>query len=81
MESRFRPLMNENKEVGCAMFRENMDLVKQFDPEVGQAIEQEYNRQIAQYIQRGRETSFDQELMEETSDRFSLMIQLTEYEN
>ena len=27
------------------MFRENMDLVKQFDPEVGQAIEQEYNRQ------------------------------------
>ena len=37
--------MNENKEVGCAMFRENMDLVKQFDPEVGQAIEQEYNRQ------------------------------------
>ena len=33
--------MNENKEVGCAMFRENMDLVKQFDPEVGQAIEQE----------------------------------------
>ena len=27
------------------MFRENMDLVKQFDPEVGQAIEQEYSRQ------------------------------------
>ena len=27
------------------MYRENMDLVKQFDPEVGAAIEQEYNRQ------------------------------------
>ena len=27
------------------MYRENMDLVKQLDPEVGAAIEQEYNRQ------------------------------------
>ena len=27
------------------MFRENMDLVKQFDPEVGNAIEAEYDRQ------------------------------------
>lgn len=27
------------------MFRENMDLVKQFDPEVGKAVEAEYDRQ------------------------------------
>ena len=27
------------------MYRENMDLVKQFDPEVGNAIQSEYDRQ------------------------------------
>ena len=73
--------LSENNEFTARALMEYHLIVRGYPAVTLRAGEQEYNRQIAQYIQRGRETSFGQELMEETSDRFSLMIQLTEYEN
>lgn len=71
----------ENNEFTARALMEYHLITRGYPAVALRAGEQEYNRQIAQYVQRGMKTSFSQELLEETFDRFSLMIQLTGYEN